>query len=86
VRNEIILGGGAAGGYEAPSQWSERVAIADRDSVVGAIMLAPAVIYVTALVAGPFFLAVALSLSDATVGNPGIHQFVGLDNFTSVVR
>ena len=23
----------------------------------------------------PFFLAIALSLSDATVGNPGIHAF-----------
>jgi multiple sugar transport system permease protein len=86
VRNETVLGGGAAGGYERPSQWSEYVPIADRDDVVGVIMLAPAVIYVIALVAVPFFLAVALSLSDATVGNPGIHQFVGLDNFISVAH
>lgn len=48
-------------------------------------MLAPAVIYVIALVAVPFFLAIALSLSEATVGNPTIQQFVGLDNFISVV-
>jgi multiple sugar transport system permease protein len=54
--------------------------------VVGAVMLAPAVIYVIALVAVPFFLAIALSLSNATVGNPAIGQFVGLDNFISVVR
>lgn len=63
-----------------------RIGIADRDGVVGVIMLAPAVIYVVALVAVPFFLAIALSLSDATVGDPGIHHFVGLDNFFGVVR
>lgn len=49
-------------------------------------MLAPAVIYVIALVAVPFCLAIALSLSDATVGNPSAHQFVGLDNFASVIH
>jgi multiple sugar transport system permease protein len=49
-------------------------------------MLAPAVIYVIALVAIPFFLAIALSLSDATVGDPTIHHFVGLANFISVVH
>ncbi len=49
-------------------------------------MLAPAVLYVVALVGLPFFLAIALSLSNATVGNPTIHQFVGLDNFISAVH
>lgn len=77
---------GKAPGYAGLPQRSPRVGIADRDGVVGAIMLAPAVIYVFALVALPFFLAVALSLSDATVGNPSIHHFVGLDNFISVTR
>lgn len=65
---------------------SARAGWADRDGVVGAMMLAPAVIYVVALVAFPFFLAIGLSLSDATVGDPGIHRFVGLDNFISVVH
>jgi multiple sugar transport system permease protein len=63
-----------------------RVSLADRDGVVGTLMLAPAVIYVLALVAIPFFLAIALSLSDATVGDPSIHHFVGLANFISVVH
>jgi len=76
----------AAASYDELPQRPPRVGIADRDGVVGAIMLAPAVIYVIALVALPFFLAVALSLSDANVGNPRIHHFVGLDNFISVVH
>lgn len=71
---------------KAPAGEGARIGIADRDGVVGVIMLAPAVIYVVALVAVPFFLAIALSLSDATVGDPGIHHFVGLDNFFGVVR
>ena len=58
----------------------------DRDGVVGAVMLMPAVVYVIALVAVPFFLAVALSLSTATVGDPGIHQFVGLENFVAAIH
>ena len=63
-----------------------RIALSDRDGVVGTLMLAPAVIYVLALVAVPFFLAVALSLSDATVGDPSIHHFVGPANFVSVIH
>ncbi len=59
---------------------------ADRDGLIGAFMLAPAVIYVIALVGLPFFLAIAISLSNATVGDPTIHHFVGLANFISVVQ
>jgi len=86
VRRHEKVGAGAADSYAELPQPTSRTKIADRDRVVGAIMLAPAVIYVIALVALPFFLAVALSLSDATVGNPSIRHFVGLDNFISVVR
>jgi multiple sugar transport system permease protein len=85
LRDEKSVGGPATGAQRTPSQRSEHVGLADRDGVVGTIMLAPAVIYVVALVAVPFFLAIALSLSDATVGNPSIHDFVGLANFISVV-
>ena len=84
MRDEVKPGG-RAGGQKEP-QPAARIAIADRDSIVGTIMLAPAVIYVIGLVALPFFLAIALSLSDATVGNPGIHHFVGLSNFISAVH
>lgn len=62
------------------------VTFADRDGLIGAFMLAPAVIYVIALVGLPFFLAIALSLTSATVGDPTIHHFVGLANFISVVQ
>ncbi len=58
----------------------------ERPGVLGALMLAPAVIYVVAFVAVPFFYAIALSMSDATVGDPSIDAFVGLQNFTEVIR
>ena len=78
--------GGRAGGQKEPPQAPVRIGLADRDGAVGTIMLAPAIIYVIGLVALPFFLAVALSLSDATVGNPGIHHFVGVSNYVSAVH
>ncbi|MDN3523631.1 carbohydrate ABC transporter permease [Halomonas ramblicola] len=63
-----------------------RLALAlERPRVLGALMLAPAVLYVVAFVAVPFFIAIALSMSDATVGDPQIDTFVGLDNFIAVV-
>ncbi len=48
-------------------------------------MIAPAVIYIVALVGAPFCLAIYYSLSDATVGDPTLH-FVGLENFRSVLE
>ena len=58
----------------------------ERPGVLGALMLAPAVLYVIAFVAVPFFIAIALSLSDATVGDPSIDSFVGLRNFVAVTH
>lgn len=85
MRNGNIPGDGAGSHYQ-PKSAQERIPLVDRDGVVGTLMLAPAVLYVVALVAVPFFLAIALSLSDATVGDPTPHHFVGLDNFISIVR
>lgn len=48
-------------------------------------MLLPAIAYIVALVAIPFFLAIALSLSDITVGDPS-YDFVGLQNFRAILR
>jgi multiple sugar transport system permease protein len=48
-------------------------------------MLLPAIVYVVVLVGFPFFLAIAFSLSDVTVGDTSLN-FTGLENFTSVVR
>ncbi len=58
----------------------------DRGGVLGGLMLAPAIIYIIALVGVPFVLAIALSMSSATVGAPGIHGFVGLHNFSSALH
>jgi multiple sugar transport system permease protein len=59
--------------------------LADREGLLGALFLAPAVIYIIALVGIPFFLAIAFSLSDVTVGNTSL-DFVGLENFRNVTR
>lgn len=48
-------------------------------------MLLPSVIYIVALVAVPFFLAIAYSLSDVTVGDPSF-DYVGLRNFRAVLK
>ncbi|GGX96615.1 ABC transporter permease [Litchfieldella qijiaojingensis] len=72
--------------HDRPTGLMARMALAlERPRVLGTLMLAPAVLYVVAFVAVPFFIAIALSVSDATVGNPQIDTFVGLDNFISVI-
>jgi multiple sugar transport system permease protein len=59
--------------------------VADRETWLGTLMLLPAVVYILGLVAFPFFLAIALSLSDATVGDPSF-DFVGLANFQRALQ
>ena len=59
----------------------------DRDSILGPLMLLPAVAYIVALVGFPLILAVLYAFSNVTVGNPRIDSlddFVGLDNFRAV--
>lgn len=63
-----------------------RLAFRDNQRVLGWLMLGPAVIYILAFVGVPFVLAILLSVSDATIGDPSIHDFVGLDNFVAVVQ
>ncbi|HEU0196386.1 MAG TPA: sugar ABC transporter permease [Nevskiaceae bacterium] len=60
--------------------------IGDHGGVLGSLMLAPAVVYIIALVGVPFVIAIALSLSSATIGDPRIHGFVGLQNYLSVIH
>jgi multiple sugar transport system permease protein len=57
----------------------------DRDGVLAPLMLLPSIVYIVALVAIPFFLAIAYSLSDVTVGDPSF-DYVGLRNFRAVLR
>ena len=56
----------------------------DRDGVLAPLMLLPSIVYIVALVAIPFFLAIAYSLSDVTVGDPSF-DYVGLRNFRAVL-
>ncbi|UBM11044.1 carbohydrate ABC transporter permease [Cupriavidus metallidurans] len=56
----------------------------DDDRRLGAMMLAPALIYIALLLGFPFLLSIWYSLTDVTVGSPMPH-FIGLENFRSVV-
>lgn len=57
----------------------------DNEQWLGRLLLAPAVIYIVALVGFPFFLAIFYSLSDATVGSTALH-FVGLHNYEGILE
>src|SRR5215210_6647333 len=57
----------------------------DRESVLGPLLLLPAVVYIVALVGIPLVLAVLYSLSDVTIGDQSI-DFVGLKNFRDVIN
>ena len=59
--------------------------VLDRAEVLGPILLAPATLYIGALVAVPFLLAVYYALSAYTIYNPSYH-FVGLRNFVQVLQ
>lgn len=59
--------------------------LADRKGFLGTLFLLPAVVYIVALVGIPFFLAIAFSLSDVTVGDTSLN-FVGLENFRSIIK
>jgi multiple sugar transport system permease protein len=59
--------------------------LTDSESFLGTLFLAPAVVYIVVLIGIPFFLAIAFSLSDVTVGDTGL-DFVGLDNFRNIIK
>jgi multiple sugar transport system permease protein len=59
-------------------------AFLERPSILGPIMVAPAILYIGALVAYPFLLALYLSVSNADVATSGLGRFVGLDNFVAL--
>jgi multiple sugar transport system permease protein len=59
--------------------------LADREGILGALFLLPAVAYIITLVGIPFFLAIAFSMTDATVGDTSL-DFIGLENFRRVIR
>src|SRR5918999_3732425 len=57
----------------------------DRATWLGPIMLAPAILYILALIAFPFCLALLYSVSDVTTGSQTI-AFAGLDNFKGILE
>jgi len=59
--------------------------ILDRPSMLGPIFVAPAILYVLALIGVPFLLAVFYSVSAYTIYNQSYH-FVGLRNFFQIFQ
>jgi multiple sugar transport system permease protein len=59
--------------------------LADSERWLGAVLIAPAILYIAALVGLPFFLALFYSVSDITVGSRAI-DFVGLANYRAVMQ
>ncbi|GIE94494.1 carbohydrate ABC transporter permease [Paractinoplanes rishiriensis] len=57
--------------------------LADREGTLAWLFLMPSVVYILALVAVPFVLAVGLALSDVTAGDPS-YDWVGLRNFRRI--
>ena len=57
--------------------------MADRDGLLSWLFLVPTVVYVVALVAIPFGLAIAFAFSDVTTGDPSF-DWVGLANFQHI--
>ncbi|MQA83738.1 MAG: ABC transporter permease subunit [Streptosporangiales bacterium] len=60
-----------------------RPRFADRDGLLAWVFLLPSVVYIIALVAVPFFLAIAFSFSDVTTGNPSFN-WAGLRNYQRI--
>jgi multiple sugar transport system permease protein len=59
--------------------------ILDRRDVLGAILVAPAILYVLLLVGVPFLMAVYYSVSAYTIYDPS-WRFVGLSNFKDILE
>jgi multiple sugar transport system permease protein len=57
--------------------------LADRESFLAKVFLLPSIIYIVALVAIPFGLAIAFSFSDVTSGDPSF-DWVGFRNFERI--
>ncbi|HEY1260200.1 MAG TPA: sugar ABC transporter permease [Stellaceae bacterium] len=69
---------------DEPPQSGRRASYRDDPVWLGRLMLAPAIVYIVALVGLPFALAIVYSLSNVTVGSAGF-RFVGLANFIRLV-
>ena len=61
-----------------------RAGIRDQSALLAKLMIAPAILYVTAMIGFPFILAILYSLSDITTGDPTL-RLVGLRNFRDIL-
>ena len=59
--------------------------VTDSASWLGRLMLAPAVLYITLVVAVPFLMAIGYSFSTVTIGT-STPRFVGLENFKAALQ
>jgi len=59
--------------------------ILDRKETLAKLLIAPAVLYIAAMIGAPFVLAILYSLSDATTGSPSLN-IVGLRNFGAALQ
>lgn len=59
--------------------------ILDRKETLAKLLIAPAILYIAAMIGAPFVLAILYSLSDATTGTPSLH-LVGLRNFGAALN
>lgn len=66
----------------APVTAPGRRKLADRDGVLAWLFLLPSVVYIIALVAIPFVLAVGFAFSDVTAGDPSF-DWAGFSNFAA---
>jgi ABC-type sugar transport system permease subunit len=62
---------------------AKRLPLADREGLLAPLFLLPAIVYIFALVAIPFVLAILFSFSDVTTGNPSF-DWAGLDNYKAI--
>jgi multiple sugar transport system permease protein len=67
-----------------PAAVEARSGILDREGPLARLMIAPAILYIVAMIGVPFVLAILYSLSDATTGSPQLH-IVGLRNFQAAL-
>ncbi len=75
----------AAVAESVPKRGSRFQFMLDRREVLGAVFVAPAILYVLLLVGVPFLLAIYYSVSAYTIYDPS-WRFVGLANFEQIVQ
>jgi multiple sugar transport system permease protein len=59
---------------------------AAQSPLLGFAMFTPAVLYIVLLIGAPFVLAIFYAFSDARIGSTGLPNYVGLENFRSILQ